>query len=384
MVSSDSTSMTFTESFRNTRELHNGPQKAVKGRGKVYQRGEWWWCDYSVCGVRRRESFQTKDRQEAIAFLNRKLGKLPTGEALTSTNVRVGDLMDLLLDDYDVRGHAQAYIASLKVKSILKPALGDIKASKLTSAHVQQYIQTRKKEVKTATINRELGMLHRAFTLGYQHDPPVVARVPHFPKLPEDDPRKGFLKPETYRKLLFELPEELRLLFRNRLPRRFTARRSAPDQVVPGRHGSRLHIWMDGKKANRKTEPVAVPIYGDMGKFLQMQPKTSDYVFARGSKPILDFRESWKAGLPTCRCPKPPFSRPSSYGGSESAPGESRRDRNHEYHGSPDQERFRALQHHRPHRHKRTKEAGRMTEEFLAREQEDLAQSTLHEKERVN
>src|SRR5690242_4711583 len=120
-----------------------GRQKAVNGQGTIYLRGEWWWCDYSVGGVRRRESCQTKDRQDAITFLNRKLGKSPTGEALTPTNVRVGDLLDLLLEDYDVRDRAQAYIASLKVKSILKPAIGDIKASKLTTAHVQQYIQRR-------------------------------------------------------------------------------------------------------------------------------------------------------------------------------------------------------------------------------------------------
>jgi hypothetical protein len=55
--------------------------------------------------------------------------------------------------------------------------------------------------------------LRRAFQLGYDHDPPLVARIPHFPKLTENEPRKGFLKPEIYQKLLFELPAELRLLF---------------------------------------------------------------------------------------------------------------------------------------------------------------------------
>jgi integrase len=62
-------------------------------------------------------------------------------------------------------------------------------------------------------------------------------------------------------------------------------------------------IWMEGKKANRKFEPVAVPIYGDMAKFIETQPRQSEYLFARGSKPIKDFRESWslacaRAGVP--------------------------------------------------------------------------------------
>lgn len=52
--------------------------------------------------------------------------------------------------------------------------------------------------------------------------------------------------------------------------------------------------------ANRS---VAVPIYGDMAKFISLQPRDSEYVFARGSTPIRCFRASWDractaAGVP--------------------------------------------------------------------------------------
>ncbi len=62
-------------------------------------------------------------------------------------------------------------------------------------------------------------------------------------------------------------------------------------------------IWMEGRRANRKPEPVAVPIYGDMAKFLGIQPRQSDFLFARGSRPIKNFRDSWtqacqRAGVP--------------------------------------------------------------------------------------
>lgn len=50
---------------------------------------------------------------------------------------------------------------------------------------------------------------------------------------------------------------------------------------------------MEGRRRNRKPEPIAVPIYGDMAKFIEMQPQSSEYLFARGAKPIRDFRESW-------------------------------------------------------------------------------------------
>ncbi len=279
-----------------------GRKKTILGQGSIYQRNGWWWCNYVAGGVRRRESCKTKSREEALAFLHRRQGKLASGEYLTPDRTRIRDLLQLLLEDYDVRGVAQAYIANLKVKSILNPALGDVKAAKLTSEQVKQYIQQRLKKVKPSTVNRELGILHRAFQLGYQQDPPLVGRVPYFPKLTEGEPRKGFLKPEQYRSMLEALPQELKLLFV--IAYHVGLRKGAllrikweqVDMAFPC-------IWMHGKKANRKPEPVAVPIYGDMRTYLEMQPHTSEYLFARGSVPIKDFRMSWSlacqaAGLP--------------------------------------------------------------------------------------
>ncbi|MGH9439053.1 MAG: tyrosine-type recombinase/integrase, partial [Terriglobia bacterium] len=167
-----------------------------------------------------------------------------------------------------------------------------IPAAKLSSARVKEYIQDRLKKVKPGTINRELGLLHRAFQLGYNQDPPLVARVPHFPKLAEDEPRKGFLHPEHYRKLLFELPEELRLLFV--IAYHVGLRKGALLRIKWSQVDLKEKtIWMEGKRINRKPEPIAVPIYGDMAKFIEMQPRTSEYLFARGAKPIRDFREGW-------------------------------------------------------------------------------------------
>lgn len=158
------------------------------------------------------------------------------------------------------------------------------------------------KKVKPGTVNRELGLLHCAFQLGYQQDPPLVARVPHFPRPTEDEPRKGFLKPEMYRKLLLELPDSLRLLFV--VAYHVGLRRGALLRIKWAQVDLKAScIWMEGKKVNRKPEPVAVPIYGDMAKLLELQPRESEYVFARGSRPIKDFRESWdqackRAGVP--------------------------------------------------------------------------------------
>jgi len=277
-------------------------KRGTYGQGSIYQRNRWWWCSYTVGGVRYRESCETRNRDEALAWLQRKQGKSALGGLLVPERVRVRDLLTLVLEDYDVRSVAQSYIAGLKVKSILNPKLGDVKAARLTTEQVKQYIRDRLKKVKPGTVNRELSLLHRAYQLGYHHDPPLVGRVPRFPKLPEGEPRKGFLKPELYRKLLFELPEDLRLLFV--IAYHVGLRRGALLRIKWAQVDLKAScIWMEGKRVNRKPEPVAVPIYGDMGRFLQIQPKESEYLLARGSRPIKDFRVSWglaceRAGVP--------------------------------------------------------------------------------------
>lgn len=207
-------------------------------------------------------------------------------------------------EDYDVSGVAQSYIAGLKVKSIINPKLGTIRAAKLTTVRVKDYIRERRKKVAPGTVNRELGMLQQAYQLGYQQDPPLVARVPFFPKLPESEPRKDFLKPELYSKLLLTLPKELRLLF-------------VVAYHVGLRKGALLRIkwsqvdmaasciWMEGKRPNRKPEPVAVPIYGDLAKFLAVQPRESEYLLARGIETDSGLPSEVEPGLWRTRRPGP-------------------------------------------------------------------------------
>src|SRR5689334_16350454 len=120
-------------------------KRTKRGQGSIYERNGVWWCDYSVDGVRRRESCETNNREESLAYLHRKQGRLASGELLTPDRASVRDLLYLLLEDYDVRKVSQTYIATLKVKSILLPKLGNVKATKLSSARIKEYIEGRLK-----------------------------------------------------------------------------------------------------------------------------------------------------------------------------------------------------------------------------------------------
>lgn len=269
-------------------------RRGIRGQGSVHRRGKWWHVFYAINGRKHRESAHTQIREEAVAFLQRKLGKAANGEALSPDRVKISDLLTLVQNDYDLKQRASCYIANLKINRYLLPAFGEIKAVRFRTADVESYIKRRQRDgARPATINRELALLHRAFQLGYQSDPPLVARVPHFPKLAEDNARTGFLKRPEYEKLLKAMPLELRLLFvfGYHLGMRKSALLRLKWSQVDFDSGL---IYLE-RKRSAKHVPQAVPIYGDMGPFLEMQPRSSEFLFARGATPIKDFRSAWKA-----------------------------------------------------------------------------------------
>jgi integrase len=138
---------------------------------------------------------------------------------------------------------------------------------------------------------------------------------------------------------------------------------------------------MDGRRANRKPEPVAVPIYGDMAKFLGIQPRQSDFVFARGSKPIKNFRDSWAQACQRAGVPNLLFH-------------DLRRTavRNLRRAGVAETVIMKITGHRTRSVFERynitdqsdTQQAGRLAEDFLAKEQQGLGQILSHETERQN
>lgn len=69
----------------------------------------------------------------------------------------------------------------------------------ITTDKLQEYVTKRLQErAAPATINRELDCLHRMMVLGARQTPPRVSRIPHFPKLVENNVREGFLEHDEF------------------------------------------------------------------------------------------------------------------------------------------------------------------------------------------
>jgi len=134
-------------------------------------------------------------------------------------DVRVGTLLDLVIEDYKQSGQKTIAGTRGKIKNGLRPYFGDMLAARVDSEEIERWMRWRSprrirkaaghESLQPASINRELSILRRAFQLGYERKPQLVERIPPIKKLGENNVRKGFVTPDQYRALLAELPEHL-------------------------------------------------------------------------------------------------------------------------------------------------------------------------------
>jgi integrase len=269
-----------------------------------------FWIQYCKDGRVFRESAKTESYAAAERLLKRRQGELVTGKfaGLEPERVLVSQLLEDVLDDF--RANARKSFASVEggIRLHLSPAFGHIRVAAFNTSLIKKYIAHRRQETAAnATINRELTILKRAFNLGYRAEPPRVLRLPHIPRLEENNVRTGFLERENYRMLRDLLPEYLRLLF------------------VLGYHtGARLGElrsirWSQVEDARIVLHPGTtknkegrwLPVYGEMSEWIASARKERErypdcpYLCQRDGQPLGDscVKKAWKtaceqAGLP--------------------------------------------------------------------------------------
>jgi integrase len=170
----------------------------------------------------------------------------------------------------------------------------------VSSDLIARYVDARQQQkAKNATINRELAALKRMYHLGQRTTPPKANRIPAFPRLAEDNVRKGFLEDKQYDKLLgsssevwFRAIVEVGSTFGWRIGELLSMRVKQIDLL------SRTIRLEPGTTKNRDGREVTMTkrvyhflkpcVFGKAGE---------DFVFTRSNeKPVRDFRGTWSAG----------------------------------------------------------------------------------------
>jgi integrase len=256
-------------------------KKSSRGSGTVYLRGKIWWIQYWDHGRPRNESSKSEDKGVAEALLRQRVTDVIANRDLTPEKCTIADLCRLVLADYRLRKLRDAQIVQLRYNAHVKEALGHLQAGRLSRAILWRYIEDRRHAgAEDATINRELSIVRRGYTLGAEEDPPLVRRVPKIPKLEEDNARQGFLEPVcAYHVGTRE--GELRKI-----------RIEQVDFVAKT-------IRIERAQAKGK-KPRTLPIYGDMERWLQVQIEAArpgcPWIFHNGKGRLVGAQmEGWRA-----------------------------------------------------------------------------------------
>ena len=219
--------------------------RRTKGDGSIYLRGRIWWIAYEhPDGSRTAESTGTGRRPVALRLLRKRTGaganNLPV--IARAEQVTFHDAAQMVINDF-VANHAadateksvekQLAVEKRRINKHLADYFGTRKLVGITTGDVTAYkakrladtIITRKsrvvlledgstqvtpeqrKPVSPATINRELQVLKRMFSLAIQSG--RIATKPHIEMLNEAPPRAGFFEREQYESVLRHLPAEL-------------------------------------------------------------------------------------------------------------------------------------------------------------------------------
>jgi integrase len=268
----------------------------------VYLRGRLWWVKLFREGRPCYESSESEKRVDAERLLKRRNGEIVTGKfiGLGPERIEMAQLFADVIEDYETYKRRSTDDARARVTLHLDPALGNIRAAQLSSEDLKRYILRRRDEkAADATINRELAIIRRAFSLAAKSSPPKVNRVIQIPRLEEQNVRGGFLEHDHYLKLREALPEHLKAIFvvGYHLGMRIGELRNIWEQV--GLEAGEIRL---SQRQTKNKRPRTLPIYGEMAEWIAFQKQVRDqkrpdcpWVFSFRGRRIGAHMKGWRA-----------------------------------------------------------------------------------------
>ena len=304
--------------------------KRPRGTGAIFSRpgSANLWIGYTgPNGEYVRESCGSPNKTEAQKFLRKRMEAVSGGNFLGRRveKITVDELFDDLLQDYKTHGqfflwpertwnaHLKDYFSGETLQADKKAEkYSGMRAARVGTTQIAGYVSKRQDEgASKSTINRELALLRRAFSLGFDSEPQKVVRVPKFKRFivsEKGNERRGFVEEAEYRKLA-ERAKELWLRALLALSYSYGFRKSE----LIGRHekGDWAKIPMrcsqvdllnntvtlySGETKNKEGRAVALTEECRLlVTELRKGKKPEDFLFTRDGEPVLDFRGAWDA-----------------------------------------------------------------------------------------
>ena len=289
-------------------------KRHARGMGRVFLRGETWWINYWHRGREYRESSKSDSVGDANALLKKRLGEIGRGRLVGPTEEKI--TFEMLAADFEtdraLSGKKSLRDAKERVAH-LRRYFGLDRALDITTPRIRAYIQARLEEgAKPATVNRDLSALSRMFTLAVQAG--RLSTRPYIRKLPESQPRQGFLEHADYLAIREHLApayqdvldfgyltgwrrgEIVRLEWRD-VDRQAGIIRLRPE-LSKNREGRTLAMSPSIKELVGRRWKARKVTSGDGGEM-----KIAMLVFHVEGRPVGDWRKTWKKACEAAKLP---------------------------------------------------------------------------------
>jgi len=183
--------------------------------GRLYKQrnSRFWWYRIGFQGRIICQSTKTSDKRQALEVLKTKRQELEAARGgfinlpgVEAKRVTIGELLDALLTDYEVRERRSIAVARSTLKRI-REELGPVRAVDLKTKHLVEYQVTRRRaKAAGGTINREVALLRHAVRAFLEEQRLPVPRVAPLP----ENVREGFFNRAEVAALVQHLPTDLR------------------------------------------------------------------------------------------------------------------------------------------------------------------------------
>ena len=227
-----------------------------------------YYIFYRVNGRQVRESSESESKMVAEALLRKRQSEALAGirPAQDVKHLTFDDISKAYLDQCHTDGVVffQKTDGSEYLRGVPNLAVffRGMKITSITTDTLRSYIAARRdKKAADPTIRRELITLRAMFNQARKENKLRVSDVPHFPMPPDSKPRKGFVNPDVFAKLLAALPKHLRplVLFLYRTGCRVGAAQRIKWEMV---NEDCSEVELPGE-ITKSGEPLTLPLVGE-------------------------------------------------------------------------------------------------------------------------
>jgi integrase len=169
-------------------------------KSKQVHQSNIYWIKYYRNGKAERENTHTSDFAAAKRLLQSREGDVARGIPVSAKlgRVKIDELTEDVITNYKINHKKSLGDVERRLRLHIIPFFGGRRAISITTSTIERFILTRQEQgAANATINRELAILKRAFSLGVRAG--KILSKPYIAALKEANVRTGFFEEDQFK-----------------------------------------------------------------------------------------------------------------------------------------------------------------------------------------